>query len=114
MPERDLWESPVPGDGCAGKAVRGNPPAATLAERPGPPLQRPRRRWAANRILAACKPHIDYNLVIGWACTSQYMHVSGQPLQAKDNDLYELAQSARAQEADLRTVAQLLESRRSE
>ncbi|WP_405728761.1 hypothetical protein OG885_09070 [Streptomyces sp. NBC_00028] len=42
------------------------------------------------------------------------MHVSGQPLQAKDNDLYELAQSARAQEADLRTVAQLLESRRSE
>ena len=60
------------------------------------------------------RPFTDYNLVIGWACTSQYMHVSGQPLQAKDDDLYELAQAIRAQEADLRTVAQRLESWRAE
>jgi hypothetical protein len=60
------------------------------------------------------RPFTDYNLVIGWACASQYMHVSGQPLQAKDDDLYELAQAARTQEADLRTVAQRLESWRSE
>ncbi|WP_406349832.1 hypothetical protein [Streptomyces sp. NBC_00658] len=60
------------------------------------------------------RPFTDYNLVIGWACTSQYMHVSGQPLQAKDDDLYELAQEVRAQEADLRTIAQRLESWRTE
>ncbi|QKZ15935.1 hypothetical protein [Streptomyces chartreusis] len=36
--------------------------------------------------------------------------VSGQPLQVKDDDLYELAQTVRAQETDLRTVAQRLES----
>ncbi|MFJ1973953.1 hypothetical protein ACIO93_35515 [Streptomyces sp. NPDC087903] len=60
------------------------------------------------------RPFTDYNLVIGWACASQYMHLSGQPLQAKDDDLYELAQAVRAQEADLRTVAQRLESWRSE
>ncbi|WP_406448669.1 hypothetical protein OH768_00005 [Streptomyces sp. NBC_01622] len=42
------------------------------------------------------------------------MHVSGQPLQAKDDDLYELAQAVRTQEADLRAVAQRLESWRSE
>ncbi|MHC3475658.1 hypothetical protein ACYF6T_44350 [Streptomyces sp. 7R007] len=56
------------------------------------------------------RPFSDYNLVIGWACTSQYMHVSGQPLQAKDEDLYALAQEVRAQEADLRTIAHRLES----
>ncbi|MFE3850657.1 hypothetical protein ACFXPN_05880 [Streptomyces griseorubiginosus] len=60
------------------------------------------------------RPFTDYNLVIGWACTSQYMHVSSQPVQAKDDDLYELAQAVRAQEADLRTIAQRLESWRSE
>ncbi|MFE2538278.1 hypothetical protein [Streptomyces sp. NPDC059371] len=59
------------------------------------------------------RPFTDYNLVIGWACTSQYMQVSGQPLQAKDDDLYELAQAVREQEADLRTVAQRLESWRA-
>lgn len=60
------------------------------------------------------RPFSDYNLVIGWACTSQYMHVSGQPLQAKDDELYDLAQSVRAQEADLRAVAQCLEAWRTE
>ncbi|MFI9772841.1 hypothetical protein ACIHJG_39290 [Streptomyces sp. NPDC052415] len=59
------------------------------------------------------RPFADYNLVIGWACTSQYMHVSGQPLQVKDDDLYELAQAVRAQQADLRGVAQRLESWRA-
>ncbi|MFD5574005.1 hypothetical protein [Streptomyces cadmiisoli] len=56
------------------------------------------------------RPFTDYNLVIGWACARQYMHVSDQPLQAKDDELYKLAQAVRAQEADLRTVAQRLES----
>lgn len=51
--------------------------------------------------------------MIGWACTSQYMHVSGQPLRAKDDELYELARAVRAQEADLRTIAQRLESWRT-
>jgi hypothetical protein len=60
------------------------------------------------------RPFTDYNLVIGWACASQYMHVSGQPLQAKDDDLYELAQAVRGQQADLRAVAQRLESWRGE
>lgn len=60
------------------------------------------------------RPFTDYNLVIGWACASQYMHLSGRPLQAKDDDLYELAQAIRAQEADLRAVAQRLESWRSD
>ncbi|MFD9280284.1 hypothetical protein ACFWD7_23775 [Streptomyces mirabilis] len=60
------------------------------------------------------RPFTDYNLVIGWACASQYMHLSGQPLQPKDDDLYELARAIRGQEADLRTVAQRLESWRSE
>jgi prophage maintenance system killer protein len=60
------------------------------------------------------RPFTDYNLVIGWACASQYMHLSGQSLQTKDDDLYELAQAVRTQEADLRTVAQRLESWRSE
>ncbi len=41
------------------------------------------------------------------------MHVSGQPLQAKDEDLYELTQAVRTQEADLRAVAQRLESWRT-
>ncbi|MEU3792538.1 hypothetical protein [Streptomyces fructofermentans] len=59
------------------------------------------------------RPFTDYNLVIGWACASQYMRLSGQPLQPKDDDLYELAQAVRGQEADLRTVAQRLESWRS-
>ncbi|MBQ0850228.1 hypothetical protein J8N05_18705 [Streptomyces sp. BH-SS-21] len=59
------------------------------------------------------RPFTDYNLVIGWACTSQYMHLSGQPLQAKDDDLYDLAQAVRAQEADLRAIAQRLEAWRS-
>ncbi|MFG2350384.1 hypothetical protein [Streptomyces phaeochromogenes] len=59
------------------------------------------------------RPFTDYNLVIGWACTSQYMHVSGQPLQAKDDDLYELAQAVRAQEADPRAVAQRREAWRT-
>ncbi|WP_217238390.1 hypothetical protein [Streptomyces sp. AC555_RSS877] len=56
------------------------------------------------------RPFADYNLVIGWGCTSQYMNVSGQPVRAKDGDLYELAGAVRAQEADLRDVAQHLES----
>ncbi|MFI1701461.1 hypothetical protein [Streptomyces bobili] len=60
------------------------------------------------------RPFTDYNLVIGWACASQYMRLSGQPLQPKDDDLYELARAVRGQEADLRTVAQRLESWRSE
>ncbi|MFE7028855.1 hypothetical protein ACFU9Y_00995 [Streptomyces sp. NPDC057621] len=59
------------------------------------------------------RPFTDYNLVIGWACTSQYMHLSGQPLQAKDEELYDLAQAVRAQEADLRAIAQRLEFWRS-
>jgi prophage maintenance system killer protein len=59
------------------------------------------------------RPFADYNLVIGWACTSQYMHASGQRVQTKDEDLYNLARAIRAQEADLRTVAQHLESWRS-
>ncbi|MCM3301688.1 hypothetical protein [Streptomyces sp. R17] len=59
------------------------------------------------------RPFTDYNLVIGWACASQYMHVSGQPLRAKDDDLFDLAQTIRAQEADLRSVAQRLESWRA-
>ncbi|CCK24403.1 hypothetical protein BN159_8481 [Streptomyces davaonensis JCM 4913] len=59
------------------------------------------------------RPFTDYNLVIGWACTSQYMHLSHQPLKPKDDDLYELAHTVRAQEADLRTVAQRLESWRT-
>ncbi|MFM9596590.1 hypothetical protein ACKI1J_42725 [Streptomyces scabiei] len=53
-------------------------------------------------------------MVICWACASQYMHLSGRPLQPKDDDLYELARAIRRQEADLRTVAQCLESWRSE
>ncbi|MFC8435704.1 hypothetical protein [Streptomyces sp. NPDC057253] len=60
------------------------------------------------------RPFTDYNLVIGWACTSQCMHVSSQPLQAKDDELYELAQAVCNQESDLRTIAQRLESWRSE
>ncbi|MFD9044713.1 hypothetical protein ACFVZA_30215 [Streptomyces bottropensis] len=60
------------------------------------------------------RPFTDYNLVIGWACASQYMHLSGRPLQPKDDDLYELARAIRGHEADLRTVAQRLESWRSE
>ncbi|PSM37222.1 hypothetical protein C6Y14_43390 [Streptomyces dioscori] len=60
------------------------------------------------------RPFTDYNLVIGWACTSQYMHLSSQPLQTKDDDLYELAQAIRTQEADLRTIAQRLEAWRSQ
>lgn len=60
------------------------------------------------------RPFTDYNLVIGWACASQYMHLSGRPLQPKDDDLYELARAIRGQEADLRTVAQRLESWHSE
>ncbi|MCX5355757.1 hypothetical protein [Streptomyces mirabilis] len=56
------------------------------------------------------RPFGDYNLVIGWACTSQYMNMSGGPLQVKDDDLFDLAQAVRAQEADLRGVAQRLES----
>jgi hypothetical protein len=60
------------------------------------------------------RPFTDYNLVIGWACASQYMHLSGRPLQPKDDDLYELARAIRGHEADLRTAAQRLESWRSE
>lgn len=60
------------------------------------------------------RPFTDYNLVIGWACASQYMRLSGRPLQPKDDDLYELARAIRGQEADLRTVAQRLKSWRSE
>ncbi|MDT0460695.1 hypothetical protein RM550_34070 [Streptomyces sp. DSM 41527] len=41
-------------------------------------------------------------------CTSP-----ASPLQAKNEDLYELAQTVRTQEADLRTVAQRLESWRT-
>ncbi|MFE1444386.1 hypothetical protein [Streptomyces sp. NPDC058739] len=59
------------------------------------------------------RPFTDYNLVIGWACASQYMQVSGQPVQVKDDELYELAQAVRGQEADLRTVAQRLEAWRT-
>ncbi|MFG2794287.1 hypothetical protein [Streptomyces sp. NPDC048419] len=59
------------------------------------------------------RPFADYNLVVGWACASQYMQVSGEPLQVKDDDLYALAQDVRSQEADLRTVAQRLESWRA-
>ncbi|MFD5079964.1 hypothetical protein [Streptomyces sp. NPDC058371] len=59
------------------------------------------------------RPFTDYNLVIGWGCTHQYMSVSGQPVQAKDEELYELARAVRAQEADLRTVAHHLESWRA-
>ena len=56
------------------------------------------------------RPFTDYNLVIGWGCTHQYMTVSGQSVQAKDEDLYTLAGAVRAQEADLRDIAQHLES----
>lgn len=56
------------------------------------------------------RPFADYNLVIGWGCTHQYMRVSGQPVQAKDEALFALAGAVRAQEADLRDVAQHLES----
>ncbi|MGW9024098.1 hypothetical protein ACWGQ5_07685 [Streptomyces sp. NPDC055722] len=56
------------------------------------------------------RPFKDYNLVIGWGCTHQYMHLSGQTVQAKDEELYDLAQAVRTQEADLRTVAQRLEA----
>ncbi|MEU6519941.1 hypothetical protein [Streptomyces sp. NPDC046978] len=59
------------------------------------------------------RPFTDYNLVIGWGCAYQYMHLSGQSVQVKDEDLYNLAQAVRAQEADLRTVAQHLEAWRS-
>ncbi|MFF3878962.1 hypothetical protein [Streptomyces sp. NPDC001978] len=59
------------------------------------------------------RPFTDYNLVIGWGCTHQYMHLSGQTVQVKDEELYDLAQAVRAQEADLRTVAQRLEAWRS-
>jgi len=59
------------------------------------------------------RPFADYNLVIGWACASQYMHLSGESLQVKDDDLYELAQAVRAQQADRRGVAQRLESWRA-
>ncbi|MEU1601630.1 hypothetical protein ABZ468_55690 [Streptomyces sp. NPDC005708] len=59
------------------------------------------------------RPFADYNLVIGWGCTYQYMHLSGQPVRVKDEELYELAQSVRAQQADLRAVAQRLEAWRS-
>lgn len=38
------------------------------------------------------------------------MAVSGQPVQAKDEDLYTLAGAVRAQEAGLRDIAQHLES----
>jgi hypothetical protein len=60
------------------------------------------------------RPFSDYNLVIGWACTHQYMHLSGQTVQGKDEDLYELARAVRGQEADLRAVAQRLEAWRSD
>lgn len=56
------------------------------------------------------RPFADYNLVIGWGCTHQYMRVSGQPVQVKDEALFALAGAVRAQEADLRDVAQHLES----
>ncbi|MER6076524.1 hypothetical protein ABT187_49240 [Streptomyces sp. NPDC001817] len=56
------------------------------------------------------RPFTDYNLVIGWGCTHQYMGLSGQPVQAKDEELFDLAQAVRSQEADLRAVAQRLES----
>ncbi|MFJ1562089.1 hypothetical protein [Streptomyces mirabilis] len=59
------------------------------------------------------RPFTDYNLVIGWGCTYQYMHLSGQPVQAKDDELFELAQAVRAQEVDLRAVAQRLEEWRT-
>lgn len=59
------------------------------------------------------RPFTDYNLVVGWACTHQYMTLSGQPVQVKDDELYELAHTVRTQEADLRTVAQHLESWRT-
>ncbi|MFE7838655.1 hypothetical protein ACFU53_22165 [Streptomyces sp. NPDC057474] len=59
------------------------------------------------------RPFTDYNLVIGWGCTHQYMHLSGQPVQAKDEELYELAQAVRGQEADLRIVAQRLDAWRA-
>ncbi len=85
-------------------------------ERERDPVLRGGRFPAATFLHTALllRPFTDYNLVIGWACTSQYMHVSGQPLQAKDDDLYDLAQAIRAQGADLRAVAQRLESWRSE
>ncbi|MFF4350365.1 hypothetical protein [Streptomyces sp. NPDC001530] len=41
------------------------------------------------------------------------MNLSGQPVQAKDEELYELAQAIRTQQADLRAVAQRLESWRT-
>ncbi|MFE4631339.1 hypothetical protein [Streptomyces mirabilis] len=59
------------------------------------------------------RPFTDYNLVIGWGCAHQYMHLSGQPVQAKDDELFELAQAVRAQDVDLRTVAQRLEAWRT-
>nr|WP_206440565.1 hypothetical protein [Streptomyces scabichelini] len=59
------------------------------------------------------RPFTDFNLVIGWGCTHQYMSVSGQPVRAKDEELYELAGAVRAQEADLRSVAQRVEAWRT-
>ncbi|MEV7141684.1 hypothetical protein [Streptomyces tauricus] len=81
---------------------------------PRPPRRPARPAATFLHTALLLRPFTDYNLVIGWACASQYMHVSGQPLQAKDDELYELAQTIRAQEAGLRTIAQRLESWRTE
>ncbi|MDR6974355.1 hypothetical protein J2X68_001033 [Streptomyces sp. 3330] len=75
-------------------------------------IGRPAARRAFLRT-ALLRPFTDCNLVIGRACTSQYLHVSGRPLSAKDHELYELARAIRAPEADLRAVAQRLESWRT-
>lgn len=56
------------------------------------------------------RPFADYNLVIGWACAHQYMHLSGDPVRPKDEELYELARAVRAQQASLRDIARHLES----
>ncbi|MER6738429.1 hypothetical protein [Streptomyces puniciscabiei] len=56
------------------------------------------------------RPFADYNLVIGWACTYQYMQLSGEPVHPKNEELYELARAVRAQEVDLRDIARRLES----
>lgn len=57
------------------------------------------------------RPFADYNAVIGWACVSQYMIASGEPITPpKPDDAYRIAGAIRVQEADLRDVARTIAS----
>jgi len=55
------------------------------------------------------RPFADYNAVIGWACVSQYMLASGEPVSPpKPDEAHRITGAIRAQEADLRDVARAI------